>query len=218
MKVGTDGVLLGSWASVADAHRALDIGTGTGLIALMLAQRNPMLHVDAIDIDADAAIQAADNAACSPWSDRIRVWHSDFLTWQGGAERYDLIVSNPPFYAEHTACPDARRQAARHTTSLPISQLLAGASSRLADAGCLSLIVPYGMASEVISEAAVCGLYLSRRTDVHTTPRKAPKRVLLEFTRQLSEADISTLCIHAEGGAYSDAYRLLTDSFYLESK
>lgn len=214
MKVGTDGVLLGAWANVSGATSALDIGTGSGLIALMLAQRNPSLTITGIEIDADAAEQASDNAAASRFSDRIDIRHTslqDFST----ERKFDLIVSNPPFYTEHTQNPDTRRNAARHTSSLPISILVSKASSMLADGGVFSLIVPSDIASEVIGEAGINGLFLSRRMEVKTTETKSARRSMLEFTRKPQPTDYSELHIKKASGAYSEEYTCLTQDFYL---
>lgn len=216
MKVGTDGVLLGSWATVSHASTALDIGTGTGLIALMLAQRNPNLHIDALDIDPDAVAQAQENIADSPFHDRIKVHLQDFtLTSTISTLTYSLIISNPPFYTENTSCPDDKRDAARHTSSLPISSLMSGAASLLAPEGLFSLIIPTSLAPEVISEGAQHGLFLSRRTDVVTTPNKQPKRTLLEFSKHQKETHHDILHIRDAHSNYTEAYKSLTQDFYL---
>ncbi len=236
MKVGTDGVLLGSWATVSHASTALDIGTGTGLIALMLAQRNPNLLIDALDIDPDAVAQAQENIAASPFHDRIKVHLQDFtltspistsscskavansslFTLHSSLKSpYSLIISNPPFYTEHTSCPDDKRDAARHTSSLPISSLMSGAASLLAPEGLFSLIIPTSLVPEVISEGAQHGLFLSRRTDVVTTPNKQPKRTLLEFSKHQKETHHDILHIRDAHNNYTEAYKNLTQDFYL---
>lgn len=216
MKVGTDGVLLGSWATVSHASSALDIGTGTGLIALMLAQRNPNLLIDALDIDPDAVAQAQENIADSPFHDRIKVHLQDFtLTSNLSTLTYSLIISNPPFYTEHTSCPDDKRDTARHTSSLPISSLMSGAASLLAPEGHFSLIIPTSLVPEVISEGAQHGLLLSRRTDVVTTPNKQPKRTLLEFSKHQKETHHDILHIRDAHNNYTEAYKNLTQDFYL---
>lgn len=231
MKVGTDGVLLGAWAELPCVERedlhALDIGTGTGLIAIMLAQRYPTLKVDAIEIDADAAEQASENVARCPFAERLNVIHSslqDFATVPNNLQkhpvttlsrRYDLIVSNPPFYTEQTNCPDPARDAARHTDSLPIATLLACSSQMLASAGVLALIVPTTLALTIIAEASINGLYLQRRTNVRTTPRKHPKRTLLEFGHVPTPAICTELCLQNADGSRSDDYHCLTAAFYL---
>ncbi|MBR2153568.1 MAG: methyltransferase [Bacteroidaceae bacterium] len=222
MKVGTDGVLLGAWANVKDAKTALDIGTGTGLIALMLAQRNAALHITGIDIDLDAVVQAKENVADSPWSDRIVIKQENFnidprLCQAEGSSltrMFDLIVSNPPFFTENTLNPDAARTAARHACSLPIPVLIQNVATMLTEQGRFCLIVPTSIAQEVIGEAATHHLYLSRRTDVKTTPRKAAKRTLLEFTPNITNTDYSTLTLQNEHQQRTSEYRALTQDFY----
>jgi tRNA1Val (adenine37-N6)-methyltransferase len=228
MKVGTDGVLLGAWAPVAGARRILDIGTGTGLIALMAAQRNPEAHIDALEIDADAAAQARDNVAASPWADRIQVLQADFLDYaqsyaaalqEEAAAPYDVILSNPPFFTETFQSPDARRAAARHAaSSLPFERLLSGAASLLAPAGVLALIYPYATDGEVQTAAIRARLYCSDLCTVCTTPTKPPKRLMALFRPSAPDYGFrrSTLPIHAAGGAYSEEYRRLTQEFYLK--
>lgn len=231
MKVGTDGVLLGAWAELPniehEATHALDIGTGTGLIAIMLAQRYPTLKVDAIEIDADAAAQASENVAQCPFAERLNVTHSslqDFAAAQNDQQkhpettlcrRYDLIVSNPPFYTEQTNCPDPARDAARHTESLPIATLLACSQQMLAANGVLALIAPTTLAPTIIAEASINALFLQRRTDVRTTPRKQPKRTLLEFIQTPTPSTFTELCLQNADGSRSEEYHHLTADFYL---
>lgn len=209
MKVGTDGVLLGAWAGVGGAETALDIGTGTGLIALMLAQRNAGVRVLGIDIDGDAVAQATENVAESPWPDRIDIWQADFCQDCLQGVQFDLIVSNPPFFQEDTACPDFRRDQARRSSSLPMPILIGKAAELLSERGRLSLIVPATAHAEVIGEAAANRLYLCRRTDIKTTPRKLPRRTLLEFSRSMVSCEHSVLALNSE------AYQVLTGDFYL---
>ena len=214
MKVGTDGVLLGSWVS-PEGNRALDIGCGTGLIALMLAQRNPNLNIIGIDIDEEAVEQAKENTENSRWNERIEIKKHDFNDDFLSSEPFDLIVSNPPFYKEDTNCPDQTRNKARHSSSLPISVLMEKSSKLLSPQGKVAVIVPYSAATDTISEAAIAGLYLRRRTDVKTTPRKAAIRVLLEFSRDTEPATRNELLLRDETGEWSKEYKLLTQDFYL---
>ena len=228
MKVGTDGVLLGAWANVEGAKTALDIGTGTGLIALMLAQRNVTLHITGIDIDPAAVEQAKENVQNSPWRNRIVIEKEDFQTFsptlphdEEGVQRtergclFDLIVSNPPFFLEDTLNPNAARTAARHACSLPFPVLIQKAARMLTEQGRLCLIVPTAIATDVVGEAATHHLYLSKRTDVKTTPRKAPKRTLLEFTPYITETAYSTLTLQDEQQQKTSEYTALTQEFYL---
>ena len=178
MKVGTDGVLLGAWASVRPSdRRELDIGTGTGLIALMLAQRAAQAEVVAVDVEDVAEARA--NAAASPWADRIRVEQVAVQRFEPGV-RFDLVVSNPPFFVDSLTCPDTRRTTARHAVRLSFEELRDAAVRLLAPGGRFAVVLPIEAALRFIG--LCCGpLRLVRRTDVRTTPRRPAKRVLLEF-------------------------------------
>lgn len=214
MKVGTDGVLLGSWASVEGARTALDVGCGCGLIALMLAQRNSALHIIGIDIDEEAAEQARENIAENNHNDQVSIACADFRTFSSES-KFDLIISNPPFYKESTTCADESRNNARHMSSLPIDELMERASALLSDRGLISVIVPYTVAGETIGEASMQGLFLSRRTDIKTTPAKPPKRTLLEFCKQAKPTTTQVLTLRNEEGNMSAEYKRLTHDFYL---
>lgn len=211
MKVGTDGVLLGAWCTVEGAQTVLDIGTGSGVIALMLAQRNLQARIVGIDIDADAVAQANDNFVRSPFASRLTALQMDFASPSTlHASPFSLIVSNPPFFTEDTASPDPRRQQARSASSLPLDVLMEGVAALLADDGRFALVVPYTSAADVVLAAATHGLNLCRRCDVRGGERKPPKRVLLEFTRRTVVTQFSSLVIG------SPDYQLLTRDFYLD--
>lgn len=220
MKVGTDGVLLGAWCNVHKAVHALDIGSGSGLISLMMAQRNIALLVDAVDIDADAVNQAAENVKSSIFSDRIKVTLCDITKVDkdnsyGLSDKYTLIVSNPPFYGENVHSSDKQRNKARHTSSLPFSQLIEKASLLLDDNGEFDVIIPFGSVTEFISIAAMYGLYLFRRTNIKDSITKPFKRSLLAFTKYPVNTELSELCLRDTDNQYSTAYRELTENFYL---
>lgn len=220
MKVGTDGVLLGAWCNVSEAKSALDIGTGSGLISLMMAQRNPALSIDAIDIDSNAVNQAIENVKSSIFSDCIKIIQCDITKVGNGnchdlADKYALIVSNPPFYGENVYSSDRQRNNARHTSSLPFSLLIEKSSALLDDDGEFDVIIPFGSASEFISIAAMHGLYLSRRTNVKDSIIKPFKRSLLAFTKHPVCTKQSELCLREADNQYSVAYRELTKDFYL---
>lgn len=178
MKVGTDGVLLGAWTGLRTTdRRMLDIGTGTGLIALMLAQRAPGARITGIDID-DVS-QARENAAASPWGDRLYFEQTPVQTFRP-AERYDLIVSNPPFYVDSLTCPDAGRTAARHTVHLSYEELVDSVVRLLAPGGRFAVVLPTPE-SEHFRHLASARLLLTHLTRVRTTPRRSVRRVLMEF-------------------------------------
>ena len=216
MKVGTDGVLLGAWAATemeaARVRSVLDIGTGTGLIALMTAQRFPDAKVVAIDIDEHAAEQARENISQSPFSHNINVLHKslqEYIHEENAEKRFDLIVCNPPFFDNSLVCPDPSRTVARHTSTLPFASLMKGARSLLADNGIFSLVIPSECRQKIEDEAIFAGLYLCRRTAVVTKEGKKPKRFLLEFGINVMPATDTKLSLE------SDEYRALTADFYL---
>lgn len=215
MKVGTDGVLLGAWAPVAEARTALDVGTGTGLIALQLAQRNASLRVTAVEIDAAAAAQAAENVSESPWPGRIDVVCTDFGNFQPACG-FDLIVSNPPYFIDALPCPDLQRNTARHAGGLNYDLLFRRSALLLAEGGLVSIIVPSEVERAAEDAAWMQGLYPQHRTRVHTKAGKPARRVLMTFGRQLGPVVEDALYIHQAGGDYSDDYRRLTGDFYLK--
>lgn len=206
MKVGTDGTLLGAWASAPVSGKILDVGTGTGLIALMLAQRFPGAFVTGIDIDIAAVEQAAANAAASPFGPRISILHKDVALMEG---TFDAIVSNPPFFSQSLQCPDSRRTSARHDSTLTYRGLVFHSCRLLSDGGELSVIVPYDQRSRMDGEAALAGLFKSRECAVRTTPQKPPKRCLLAYRRHPVP-----LFRREELVIGSVAYRELTSEFY----
>lgn len=221
MKVGTDGVLLGAWAPRSAIYRILDIGTGSGLIALMLAQRCTDAQIDAIDIDADACAQAAGNFASSPWADRLHATHCSLQDWQmvnGKCENgklYDLIVSNPPYFVDSLKNPDAARSTARHNDSLPFGELVTISAKLLAPGGTLAIIVPAEVEELLQDLAAAHQLQCSQRCYVHPKPGRPAKRVLLAWQRSSHEIRTEQLTLENEQGGRSEAYRQLTRDFYL---
>lgn len=218
MKVGTDSVLLGAWADMAQTQHLLDIGTGTGLIALMLAQRSAQtVQIDAIDIAADAAEQARQNIARSPWANRIKVAHCA-LQHYAPSTRYDHIVSNPPFFRAALLSAQAMRNTARHDTDLSFEALLHHAARLLLPQGRLSVVLPHECRQLFAQLAAIEQLYICRQTDIAAYPNKVPKRVLLElrYSAQASKCqhDILYVYQHKDTKKYSTNYQQLTNEFY----
>lgn len=212
MKVGTDGTLLGAWAE--GGKRILDIGTGTGLIALMMAQRFPEAQVDGIDVEPEACGQACRNVQLSPFAGRICIANTSLQEFSGGS--YDAIVCNPPFFVGSLGCPDKSRTVARHADTLTYDELFAGVSSCLADAGVFSAIIPFDC-RERFERAAVChGLFTSRVCAVKTTPRKYPRRYLLAFRKYPCSVPTTEECIGDGEGRRSEWYERLTKEFYLK--
>ena len=212
MKVGTDGVLLGAWATVSpEDRRVLDVGTGTGVIALMLAQRTDSVQILGIDIDPAAADEAAANFAASPWSDRLTALSVRLQDSVSEDHLFDLIVSNPPFFSASLKAPETRRRTARHDDTLPAADLIAAARRLLAPSGRLAVIYPPEEARSFVMEAEAAGLYLSRLTRVISVAGQPPKRHLMEFSRTAALPAISDLVIGSE------EYRTLTGDFYLDN-
>lgn len=213
MKVGTDGVILGAWADCKGANTILDIGTGSGLIALMVAQRSRAV-IDAIDLNEEAVEQARDNFAASPFAERLRAYRISLQNFCP-ERKYDLIVSNPPYFSASLKTPDPHRTAARHDESLTPEELLDYAVSLLSETGRIALIYPADNFERITSAAMNRGLFLSRKTLVSPTPQLPPKRVLLEYSQ------IETMCseekFHIETARhqYSEEYIRLTGDFYL---
>lgn len=215
MKVGTDGVLLGAWTDLSHSHHILDIGTGTGLIALMLAQRCPEARITAIDIDRDAIGQAKENIQASPWKDRVKAELQDVCTYQEEG-LFDTIVSNPPYFIDSLKCPDQQRNTARHADTLDAGRLLLKVSELLIHDGRFSIILPAEQAEELLSSAASLGLYPSRQTWVITRPGLSPKRILLELRKTPTTFQPDELVIELERHVYSEDYIALTKEFYLK--
>ena len=227
MKVGTDGVLLGAWAGTTDSpaantdktspvDRILDVGTGSGLIALMLAQRFPNAIIDGIDIDPSAVLQAKDNFSASPFSTRLHAYSSPLQEWQP-QEKYDMIVSNPPYFSNSLLCPDDMRTRARHAESLSFADLLAHSNRLLTQAGTLSLVLPADAEKAILAEARLQHLYCVRLCRVHTTANKPAKRILVTFSHQTPATTLTpeTLCLSTPAHPRSPAYSALTQDFYL---
>ena len=216
MKVGTDGVLLGAWAH--GGKRILDIGTGTGLVAIMMAQRFADAHVTAVEIDHNAALQACNNANCSPFASRIGIVETSIQNFEvHGTQLFDSIVSNPPFFTDSLKNPDSQRATARHADTLPYRDLFTAVKRLLAEDGEFSAIIPSNCLTSFIAEAYLAHLVPIRRLAIRTTPRKQPKRLLVSFGHTSSESNAPNeeQCLMNPDGSRSDWYINLTSDFYL---
>ena len=219
MKIGTDGVLLGAWVSLENRpDRILDIGSGTGLIALQLAQRSAAETIDAVEIDDNAHAQCVENFENSPWGDRLFCYHASIQEFASEIdENYDLIVSNPPFYSEDYKTDDPSRDKARFNESLPFDHLVVCASHLLSEKGVFALILPLKETEAVIVQAVNHDLFLKRICRVRGTPESEIKRCLLEFSTvkpvMLKE---ETLTIETDRHNYTPAYKELVQDFYLK--
>ncbi len=215
MKVGTDGVLLGAWVNVEGAGRILDAGTGTGLIAIMIAQRSGAF-IDAVEIDHNACVQAGENVAASPWHDRIRICHDSFQHFARHTEnRYDQIVSNPPWFRNSLKPPVLSRSMARHDDRLGFEALLHGSASLLSDEGRLAVIIPAKEIAGFAESAYFIDLHLQRQRLVSPYPGKAYSRCLAEFGRiRKSAVEKSEMNIRKGVEGFSDEYVALTREFF----
>lgn len=218
MKVGTDAVLLGAWVELEGAANALDIGTGCGVISLILASRSSNLSVTAIDIDSESTEETRSNFASSKWFHRLIVHNQSLQCFASSAViRFDLIVSNPPWFINSLRVPEnARRNNARHNDALNFCDLIEGTIKLLNLNGRASFVLPSTEGSLFVEMARQKGLYLSRKCLIKSDPKKAPHRWLLEFRQQHTDSvAITELSVHNENGLFSEAYKTLTGDFYL---
>jgi tRNA1Val (adenine37-N6)-methyltransferase len=215
-KVGTDGVLLGAWAKHPNPQRILDVGSGSGLIGLMLAQRYPQAQITALDIDEASVEEAKLNWKQSPFSDRAKVENGDFLEWESDI-RYDLIVSNLPFYKANYKSPQSSRDRARRALALPHQQLLRKSMNFLNEAGVMALILPVSEAEELIAYSKELELQLREVCAVRSTENEAPLRYLLHWqkTPNPSFTRSSLTLYQNKSRARHPDYERLTQSFYL---
>lgn len=223
MKVNTDGVLLGASMSIRPEYRSfLDIGTGTGTIAMMCAQRAADLGCDApavtaIDIDEPSATEAAGNFARSPWASSLKSCNMSLEDLSASSEeRWDMIFSNPPYFEDSLQNPDERKNNARHTANgLSYREILDFASERLTDGGRVSFVLPAEQEAPLCRHARMCGLHLFRILRIRTVPRKAPGRIVAEFSRQRCAIPEEGLLTIQNEGKYTQEYLSLTRDFYL---
>ena len=217
MKVGIDGVLLGAWTTIENARNILDIGTGTGLIALMLAQRSEAMIIG-IDIDQSAVIQANENVQKSPWPERISILEKSLQEFAlNSIESFDLIVSNPPYFVNSTKTPVENRTAARHTETLTHEELIENALKILNPAGRICIILPLIEGQKCIEFAEEKNLFCTKKTNVFPKPGVEAKRLLLEFSRINSNKVLENLTIESETRhQYSAEFSELAKDYYLK--
>jgi len=218
MKVGTDGVLLGAWTSVAyNPYNILDVGAGTGILSLMMAQRSNAQQIEAIEIDDDAFEQCAENFENSPWNDRLFCFHASLLEYiEAVDEKFDLIICNPPFYSEDYKTKDKSRDLARFSDAMPMEHIIFAVTHFLSEKGKFSIVLPYKEEKKYIEEASLIDLSPNRILRIKGNPTSAIKRSLIEFSFHESATKINELIIETERHQYTQDYINLTKDFYLK--
>lgn len=215
-KVGTDGVILGAYADVSGVRNILDIGTGTGLLALMLAQRSNA-KITAIEPDKESFCQACSNVTDSKWNDRIKVINTTLQDYHPGSEKFDLIVTNPPFFTDSLRNPDQVKAAARHNFLLDNDDLLEGVRRLMAEGGRLQVIMPYAEGNILIAEAQGYGLYCNNILKIRPLPASGIRRLILTFSRlQKKPAEQFLTIEHGKRHEFTEEYINLTKEFYLK--
>jgi tRNA1Val (adenine37-N6)-methyltransferase len=215
-KVGTDGVLLGACTGLANVSDILDVGSGTGLISIMLAQRCNA-NITAIEPDYDSYLQSCENVNNCLWSERIKVVNTDFQNFDPRDQKFDLIVTNPPYFIDSLKNPDIRKSASRHNDSLTSSDILEGAVRCLKEDGNLQLILPWIEGNLFIAEASKYGLYCNSILKIRPLPTSEIRRMILKFSRIRNKPEESFLTIeHGKRHEFTDEYKELTKEFYLK--
>lgn len=218
MKVGTDAVLLGSWVNASNTGTILDIGTGTGLIAIMLAQKSDA-WIDAIDLDENACLQAIENGNRSPWADRIQCYHTSLQDFKKTADKkYDLIVSNPPYFVDASKAPEEARNKARHTDNLSFRELIDGVKGLLKPDGRFCMILPTKEGCDFKELAQVQGLYCNEQVKIKTKAEKQEKRLLMQFEYIQKPLHESELILQLNDTTYTPGYIEFTKDYYVGLK
>lgn len=218
MKVGTDGILLGAWTNIKTNDGILDIGTGTGLLSIMLAQKvHGNCRIDALEIDDNAIIDAQYNIDNSPWSNSIQLIHNDFYRFQSKV-LYDVIISNPPFYEGNASSNHSRASARSSGNTLDLNDLIIKSAKLLKPNGRLFLIIPYEIKDRLIQMGTQNQLKVSSILAIRPTPTKTTNRAILEFSKHVSNPNPTEyeLIVQDENGVYSEAFKKVTNSYYLD--
>jgi tRNA1Val (adenine37-N6)-methyltransferase len=215
MKIGTDGILIGAWVNISKKFKGLDIGSGTGIITIMLCQRNLNLELDSIELSQSAVMDAKINIENCNWSNRIKLFHQDLKDFHPDSN-YDLIVSNPPYFKKSLQPSNSDRSKARHQNDLKLEDILKFSKQHLTKDGSLNIILPFEQKKEAIEFAKKHGLNAVRECAVYPKPNKAPHRILIEFSRTENKQMIKESLVIEEAGRhnYSEDYKKLTREFY----
>jgi tRNA1Val (adenine37-N6)-methyltransferase len=218
MKIGTDAVLIGAWVPCGNETRILDIGTGSGILALMMAQRNTNTLIDAVEIDYDASMLAELNVQLSPWPNQVHIFNTTIQEFSlANKHNYSLVICNPPFFTDSLKAPDKARSTARHNDTLPVKDLLHCTSNLLTDNGKAAFIIPANAYENWKVEAAKQYLYPTLTTWVKSSESHNPHRVMIAFSREKQPAIIDNeISIYSSKNIYSPEYRELTRDFYLK--
>jgi tRNA1Val (adenine37-N6)-methyltransferase len=216
-KVGTDGVLLGAWVNIGDAKTILDIGTGSGVVALMLAQRTAdEVMIDAVELQEGDALQARENVSNSPWPNKVNVIHSSIQNFRSEVQ-YDLIVSNPPYFVNSWLPPDENRSKARHSNDLSFSELLDAVNRLLKPDGRFSVVLPFTEGNEFIRLAETLSFRPIKKLTFQSRQNKPIERLLIEFSHIRCEVKTEELLLYKVNEEWTEAYRTLTRDFYLRA-
>jgi tRNA1Val (adenine37-N6)-methyltransferase len=214
MKVGTDGCILGAWASATNPKNILDVGAGTGLLSLMLAQRFEFAQIEALEIDPHCAKQCAENVANSPFVDRVKTYTTALQNFETSV-KYDLIVSNPPYFKNALLPETEQRKTARHDAELNAESLFFYTSKILEQSGKICIVIPFDRCEDFLREAQKNKLFLQQKTTVKPTPQKPPKRVMLQFGFDENDLTENEIFIEKSRGVYSEDFTQLLGDFYL---
>ncbi|MCX7863356.1 MAG: methyltransferase [Bacteroidales bacterium] len=218
-KVGTDSILLGSWVNIENVNKVFDIGAGCGILSLMIAQRKPDAKIFGVEIDKPSFEQALDNIRNSPWADRICIIHSSLQNFGKNRYKYDLIITNPPFFNNSLTCPDERRATARHTHTLTLHEIINFSEKHLSERGRLALVIPFSQFVFFKDMIMVKGWYINRMAKVYPNYNKPAHRVLIECSLHPSGIEYEEITIETNvRHVYTKRYAELTNSFYLNMK